>query len=818
MAEPTPDDIDFAVASLSDPKADEQLKAAARRLLSRLPATPKAETPADFGEHSSLGPTGLDVGSPAEIQLGEQSRAFQGQEKAAREHPEVVKALKAQGIMAGAPIASPEEEAQAIAAKAEQRAEMRKQLERPTVFTAPKDVPTEENQVKNPLDIFTNVGPRIANARKLLPSALGGNVEHFVEPDIDEFRKTMAPIMGERAYSVTKDSEEYRDFADAAWANIYDQAQKEGRSVTRHDKQTDKTPAWEGAELVRQAGGAAGTMLNAATGGLGTKYAGRRVAAWSGHPEKGEEEAQNLERVSASANPALNLGAEVAGMVESPIFKGAGKLVPGATIGRTAAQAGLGSAGYKGAELGTRSMGGEDIGLGQAASEVGQAGTLGVVAGGLFGLGGAGLRKNAANLRTSTPLGEAETAGAKMHWYGVEPGKKVGALREEARAGGYGYSHKPDVNTMMAEKLDEPLNREAARGQAEQKRVAGEAFAEYHAAYGHDRIQPVNAQRALESVHQKLTREGGDVIGGSEPLARAIQNRLASMSHVEVYPAGEASGAIPAKEAMQKGYDVVPAVAKAIGSSVSEIESTPSILDDVDVKIALKNFNPQEHDQLVRGFDDLAEKEGRPGMSSSDLKSLLEAARQDRDLFKGGTSKIPSDLTHTIEDAEQNKTKLEAYSARKAIEADKLVAMEKRNNLVKPENVRNYGEPKGPLGRDAALRDIAQSADVHGFPGTSDTLELSRGNRAVERLEEASKLRSGARMHGLTANPVEHLSGTAMRLRLDPFLGAIEPEVGRGASMAATAADKRLSRKPNDMGADQDTINKIQRLLGVVPP
>lgn len=813
---PTEKDFADAAETLSDPVAPEAVKAAARRVLQAY--KPPTETTSDFGEHSSIGPTGLDIGAPAEVQLDEQARTFRGQERALDEHPDVVKALKSQGIMAGAPMASAQDKADAIVAKADDRAKVREQLQRPTVLTAPGDLPTAQNETKGVLDVFSNIGPRLQNAKRLLPSAMGGNVEHFVEPSLDEFRKTMAPLLGEKAYGLTNDSEEYRDFADAAWAEVYDKAKQEGRSVTRHDKSDNKDPGWQAAELIRQAGGASGTMLNAATGGLGTKYAGRRIAAWGGHPEQGEEEAQNLERVSASSHPALNAGAEVYGAIESPLFKGAAKLIPGTTVARTAAQAGLGSAGYKAAELGARRAGGEDLGLGQAAEEVGESAGMGIVAGGLLGLGGKAIRSERAGLRANTPLGEAEKAGASMRVTGVEPGENIRALREEARAGGHGYADKPDVNKMLAGRLEEPLGFEAGRSQSEAQRLAGEAKAEFHSVHGNDTVQPSNAQKALESVHESITRREGDVIGGHESLAREISRRLGSMSTIEVVPAGTATGGIPASDAMKKGYDVLPEIAKAVGSSVAELKSVPSMLDDVDVLIHLKDFNPAEHDALVKGFDKLAEVDGKPGLPSGELKSLLEASRADRDRFTGGSSGIPSTLTHTIRDAEGNPKVLHGYSAKKAIEAEKLETLKKRNELAKPSNVPRYGEPGGDPGRDQALRDVAEGADAHGFPGTSDVLEQFKGNRAVERLEDMSKLRGGARIHGLKTSPVEHLSSTAIRLRLDPLLGAIEPQLGRAAGVGASQADKRLRQKPNVAGADQDTIDKIQRLLGVAPP
>src|SRR5262249_29814124 len=132
-------------------------------------------------------------------------------------------------------------------------------------FTAPPEfLPNPPDAAAtNPIEAF---GLKLQNARASLPGILGGKVEHFLEPSLEQFQAEMGPFV--HPSELHHGSDAYKEYADSLWQKIYDQAKAEGRPVVRDAYKKDQTWATKAGDwAMRNAAGAA-AGVDKAFGGL----------------------------------------------------------------------------------------------------------------------------------------------------------------------------------------------------------------------------------------------------------------------------------------------------------------------------------------------------------------------------------------------------------------------------------------------------------------------------------------------------------------------------------------------------------------------
>lgn len=532
-------DLKDAAEALASPDAPAEVKAAARRLLSALP--PKEAKPSDFGEHSSLGPTGLEAmqqgGLPKPDQADEQRQEV---EKAFTQSPEVAKALQLGAAPAQAPLVgeSPEEGARRhqvyIAENYDQKlqtASKRKDLAAPPEFVPPTPVQQQ------PLNFFD----ALHQTREMLPEHFGGKVQHYYEPGIDQFRRDMAPALGPKVLQMTEGSEEYKQYADKLWKTIYEHAQATGQPVVRESFRTNKAPEdklLHGVEMgIGSLGSAAIGADKGMTGGIGGKLLtekDNRDALTSAFP--------------ISSDVGFAAGAGNPNSVGSLAAKGAGKAVgaiPGAaalagtTAGRIAGSAGQGAVGA------AATQGAMDLVGGESAGASGRAGSAALI-GSLLGLGGGVVGELASSegqsLRKESPLGEAEKIGARTSVRnGINPGKEMQALRSEAQAEQIGPAHAPDVESMLAGKLEGPLTDEGRRLRGTEEARVGTALETFHKVNQKERVAPERTVQAYADLHAKLTDAQGNPLPKNRPQVNSIRHDLRDMVDLEAVPVKSSS-------------------------------------------------------------------------------------------------------------------------------------------------------------------------------------------------------------------------------------------------------------------------------------
>lgn len=755
----------------------------------------EARAPSDFGEHSSIGPTGLDAmragGLPDADAAEESSRQLAAAETA---HPGVAKALKLSQAAQFSPIpgeTASEENARHVdfdSSTYDERipnASKRKDLAAPPEF-----IPSPVGE--SPLE----------RTRKMLPEHFGGATEHYLEPGIEQFRRDMAPVLGHKVLTLGEGSDEYKIYADKLWKGIYEQAQTEGRPVVRE--------AYKANPKVED------KLLHGVEAGLGVLGSGAI----------GADKALSGGYFSRNLDPANRDAVEGANPLAADVGFAAGAVAP-LSAGNLAA-GGIGKLlGAPSGALGKLLLGG---GKGAVAGGVTGAlaspeqrtegGAEGALLGAPLGALGAGLgaliEGEGQALRRNTPLGLAEKGGARTSLVsGVKPGKAYEELQGRARARQVGPPDKPDIQTLLASELEDPLVRTArARRGAGQERI-GKANEEFRAKYSENRVDSDELLGAASKAHEELLDAQGNVLPAARSGAQKLRTLIGDLVDVEVVAPGT-EGGISLADAQRAGLPVDAAVR---GEGMTELP------EDTFIRVKPRAYNVGEVDQVIAKLQEMegAGQAAREPIHQYD--AIKKAAHQLRDKVAGGTEAIPEKGSFELLDEQGRPTMLKGYSASQARAAREIGAESKSLELAGlprgdiPEtldanqserfvgSVRGYGEAGRQPAKDDALRGLADAA------GTRGKLDQIAYSRAIERLEDLAKIRNMFRLRGSSAVPQEALSGVGLRLRADPFLQGLAPSAA-GLGGAGALPGQLESRLPPQ--ADQPTIDQISRLLG--PP
>lgn len=509
-----PQDYQDAMDALNSPDAPPPVKAAAQRLVERysgaMAKDQNAHRSPDLGEHSSLGPTGLDAmqagGLPSEASADVTAQLE-------REHPGVARAFSMQP-----PIRQHDPAANATAHD-QYDMSLQTMSKRKDMAAPPEWHPPTPIQPANPFD---SVWGKIKQAANALPEWVpGGGTEHYIEPSIEKFRQEMAPVLGDKVALANEDSDLYKEYADAKYLAALKAAQTEGRDIVRH--------AFRKGDIIDAIPGGVTRGLHSVLGasvGADKGLTGGLLSRATIGKERADEASRDTPYadmagfVAGAANPN-----SVGNLAVKGAAKGAALLPGGAALARVAGSlpgriAAGAPAGYIGAAA--TDLAGEapdvlsgDEELSGALSRANSAGLSGSALGLVGGFLGAGMRAEARNLRdpkNGLPLASAEAGGARMRPFrGVDPGEANLALEARARSMPGAEPYAPNVPEMLAGDLREPFaNR--ARELDEGLKARGGTLREFEQAYGHEKIPLKNTVKAILDARKKLVQSDGTVI------------------------------------------------------------------------------------------------------------------------------------------------------------------------------------------------------------------------------------------------------------------------------------------------------------------
>jgi hypothetical protein len=387
----------------------------------------------------------------------------------------------------------------------------------------------------NPSTPFDSVWGKLNAVKQAMPDWAGGGTEYFVEPSIEQFQHEMAPVLGPGVMHVQPNDQTFREYADAKYKAAFDKAQAEGRGIVR-----DAFVKTSGRDAIPGALTKAGQVANSAvigadeaiTGGLGGTYL-EAVDPFGDKPlptSMGDfKRAQQSKEQQAAYSPV----AREAGFA-------LGVLNPEA-IGNVAAEkvgnvAGAGAGAFAGAGATTLANDAPGVAFGDTSARDAirnalSAGALGVpfgIAGGALGAAG---REEGATLRESTPLGEAESGGARLRTVrGLDKGQANRGLEARARAEGVGETYNPDVPGMLAGDLREPFANRIRTKDLELKGQAG-PIKEFEHAFAGERIPLKKTIQAVLDAKKDLVLSDGTV---TDPARmKQLDNFLAQILDVQ---------------------------------------------------------------------------------------------------------------------------------------------------------------------------------------------------------------------------------------------------------------------------------------------
>jgi hypothetical protein len=688
---------------------------------SAAPAEKVPSTQADFGEHSSLGPTGLDIGSPADIQLEQTRLGHEGRQKAEMEHPKIAKALSAAGVTPGMPVPSLDEQ---------------KRQRREALDVYNNDLPSASRRK----DLFEPPEYTPPQSLAMFPGQMGyqnfaqGKVKIFTEPSVDEFHAELGPVYGEKILREGKESDAYKEFADTKWKHAVEQAKEKGIAAVRNDYRSRPDPH---VGVTQQIAGLLGSGIDAATFGLGSKLIDKA----------GEDAPMTLSQAKEGASPLATGAGTLGGSLMNPAFLAAEAAIPvkGALSG--AAAAGLGAGSNSLLTSAGRAATGEDVSPGEAAKSA----LLDTALGGTLGFVGGAASKEIAKKGEELGMKSLEEGGyAKPSlWSGIRPTEKITEAEGAAKKFGFqdAKTGKPLVVDMEATRLEKPFVEEARARQASGKEFGSRAEKEIYEANKRLRVSARPIVDALEEAKaSRLDREGRPRTSVAardiKTIDREIQNYLD------------------------------PELSEMAGEPVARLYD-PKEIDQV-----IKDIQSLDPKALQRGAPT-----GRQPLP--DFESIKQAAHQLRDQIPGGTSFVPEGLETTMVDDLGKKRTLKDYSAFKHESAKDIAAGARARGMIGlpegtvPEtlganesrslqsSLRKVGESgPGQHEADQVIEDFARAT------GKTKSVDLMKAYKAYERLKEQAKIMGRLRLGGL--HPQESLSGHGMALRLQaagPTLG-----------------------------------------------
>lgn len=706
-----------------------------------------------------------------DVPTAEQATAQRAaRQKVEASNPEIVKALTSSGLLGTS--AAAQEHSRSFEQNYDRNLPSASQ--RPELFRPPENFPADS------LSAFPSMAYGV-------PTKSGKRIV-FHEPTVEEYRKERG-IIGESSDA----SDDYKEWADRKYAQAYDDAEKKGVAIIRHDYELNKdTPSHRNDAFAQNFTGAVGGYAQGS--GLSSLVpVGAKIAGVS--PDELAQGERDIERAPGAARALGTLG----GFFFSPAGKYINKAAaPGTSVLKGTAQGALRAGAASGAQTavdtGVRKyVSGEDISGEEAVSRVGRSTGLGIIMGLTAGLPANAARRASEKLRENTPaLPALEKRGLTTSTTsGVEPGPALQGTEDAAREAGFVDPATGKVRTKayLASELEQPA---ATTARLEQGTAEARAADAKRGIYN----LPENQRRiSAEPLVAKLEEARGDLVDNSgKPLSPT------SARQVKVID------------------DWLGRVRRESGQYTLQ-------------RGAPRDFTPKEADKLIQdlqSFDPVAVKSG----ASAEREPLhrygeiKRAAHEMRDQIRGGTEDVPEGLQTTITDKQGRETTLHDYSAYEhglardqAEEARRRVAaglpegeVPERLSGNQSKQFRGVAENYGGGGEsDTALEHFAG-------PGGGGQLEDIRSASQLEALREQSKARWSLNLYGgMIPIPRLQVSGTGLRLRADPALRAMSRGGPRSAALAP-AAEQEYRRRRAPEPANPETIDMISRMLSIGQP
>lgn len=780
-----------------------------------------SSSPTSFGEGGSIlgtGPTGMDVLSK-EIRPAEEHEDIQ---KSFAVDPKIADALRLPEVQKRMPLATDSrlaEQRERIRIEGEQNAQ-RYDNALPTAskrkdahLSAPPEFIPEQapaTGATNPFDAFSM---SMDKARSNLPAFAGGKVEPYLEPPLEQFRRDMAPTLGDSVLGMGLGDDAYIEYADQLWTKLYNEAKAEGRHIVRvaykDTKNWNDVVTKYGAETIGAVAGAARGVDEGAFGGMVS-----RIAAGGD-----EEQLANYKRMG-EGSPLARLGGQIVGGgskigLGGLTSRGLGSVLPEA--------GGIWSGAARGGAQAMGAGAASTTSLAAAEDRAPSMGELGLGAGLAlpFGLvGGA----HGHSLRESTPLEQVEKSGMgeTSLWSGVRKSYRADAVGKEARAATGQPGREVDY---MTKNLEEPLATAGRRLEKGTEKSLGAIKEGYFNATKNDE-KPISSflNDAME-LRKGLTTADGRPIPQKGPQIKYLDKLIVDSANVEVVPTAGGKALVRAsrpgtvdmtlEEAERAGINTTQAMRgyqASKGQPISadlgpDVQTSIPGETDVMIRVTPRELNAEALEKmkgqldLEMGFGENPHKE--------ELSSLLRSAREARDTFPA-KGPIPKGLTATV-DTGTEKIQLKDFSASQRLAGEKTAAVKRTlGHAGLPEHVPeklSAAEAETFQGRIQGYKQVGRSTDVDdalrelaGLADKGNDLEALAGMRGLKELKPGFPTsRAGLLQAG--------------RLRLDPLLQFLGP----GAAAAAPGGARRLSghqKLPPQL--DPATLEKYMNLMG--PP
>jgi hypothetical protein len=744
----------------------------------------KPKTPADFGEHSSLGPTGMDMLS----------------EKIASPDDEVMRLMQDPNIQRGMKLSpkyettgDPEERRKTHDDDNTTSASKRRDLIRPAEHI-PEQQPATVYGGMNPLDMF---GTAVEQARANLPAFAGGKVEHYLEPPVSQFRRDMAPSLlaeGIDPNSLGHESDQYREYSDMRWAELYDQAKAEGRPVVRV---AYKKPVTVGEKAELGAAKAIGQGVAAAVGADEAAFGGRvRRIASNGDPEQ----LANYERL-AESSPAARVAGQMLGA--------------GSSIGMGGlASRGIGGVGaLSGIARGAASGAGTASSMALSEDRLPTGGELlrDSALGGGFGLLG-GLHGK--HLRQTTPLSHIEEAGMgeTEMLRGVRRSERASQIQSEAfeKMGGPGRE-----KDYLVGGLEEPMVKGARDLAAMTKKEIGVPQQKYYGMTQDIRKPQTPLLKEAMKLHAGGSYQAGDSLPIHGGQNRQLQEIIGQASHADIVPAP--SGQPTVKSANPASFDLSPEEAMQQGINVDRVMQSHmghggQAPGEYVVRVTPRELNPEQTENIIA----LLHEQIKEGKNAGMLDSLHRASREVRDQFPA-VGPIDPNMSHTIQLGAGEQLPLKGWSA------FQHQAAEKTRRATRAIDTAGLGGGKTPeqLGANQADSLFARTS-AYKQPGRrpdadSALEELAQLGGVEQQLKEVAGQEALNQMKPGILGATKNLRGSfvqGLQTRLDPLLTFYGPGFG---AVAPTVSDTMSQKQELPEGMSRDTYQRLRRAMGMDP-
>jgi hypothetical protein len=693
--------------------------------------------------------------------------------------------------------------------------EMKSASQREDLFAPPEFFPEDPAaqaaqsahiSLMHPLDAASAIAGKVAAAKRQLPQALGGNVEHYYEPGLDVFRKIMGPALGPEVNKLGEDSREYREFSDLLWKQIYESASAAGKPVVRHKFHETHGPGEAIGHALTTGMGAVSAFSGGAdeglTGGVGQAVLSGKTATVPGEESVGSvvsnQEAigsafpisRDLGMIRGYLDPrslGARVGAGAIGLAGKGLARLAGKdAVEGAgksLVGKLAVGGAKGAiaagAGSAATDVVKDATGQEDL----SARDIGDRAKIAALLGLPLGAAGAGLGAASARLRKTIPsLGKMEETdmGTTSTFRGVKPSDEAETIR--GRAGARDVAPRE----LLADEMEQPIT-DFAR--SERERLVNAAGAANRAGYA----RMAGQERSYAPLLDVVTNEHSDLMsnaGGKLPFSQdhsLLREQIGRMADVELVPRTPATAlttrtgqrgvarTYTPDEATRLGYDVSLAAEQA---GVPE-----SAIDQFAVRAVPRSVDPKGLDAVVSSIDTMHQRSPLPRYGE-----FQEAARRIRDEFPPEWGQLKSAEGQLFHEQERE-FQLAGIGD---VPGERGMSANQYKQLMG--SLRNAGKPRS-VGEDEASRSVARRA------GVGRKYEQIRGLQGLEDTEKMAKFRlPGVRLFGGGLSAIDTIPGAALRLRADPLMRFLAPNFG-GAGAAAPQM------------ASQATIDQISRML-----